>query len=239
MVLERPNELYKNVVEVIEALNCLPFDLLFFGRKRGENERFAQAYHINIGRELENAVDFLIKSNVDNVLDHLAALERSLDRLGDNPDHEAHIISIIPRDVIALIEHADGEALLQLVRRFDRAAERTTDQDFYQPSLNSWGHFLVNTFDVSSARATKSWCLEDVAKFLDRFGNPDMRYYLCKVIERIDDPSYMEDLAEYLRQAGREDIAGLLDGVPDRRTLDLEAVRHALREIGDKSQNVD
>lgn len=39
----------------------------------------------------------------------------------------------------------------------------------------------------------------------------------------------MEHLALCLREVGRADVAGLLDGVPDQRELDLGALRIALQ----------
>lgn len=228
MIREHPNDRYKNVVEVIQALNDLPFDRLFYGRELGENEWFVHTYHINIGRELENALELLHKCDEGNVLARLAALELTLDRLVDACDHEASILMNIGRDIAALIEKASPEALLHVVRRFDNAARFTTDQDFFRPS-QSWFHFLANTFDVSSYRPTKSLCLEGLAYFLVRFGNPEIKGCLYRTIKSIEDPSYMEELALCLHQVGREDIANLLDGSLDRRNIDLEAVWRALK----------
>ena len=67
---------------------------------------------------------------------------------------------------------------------------------------------------------------------LVRFGSPGTKYYLHLTIAHIDDPSYVEYLAARLREVGREDVATLLDGVPDQRALDVQAVGFALRGAG-------
>jgi hypothetical protein len=68
-----------------------------------------------------------------------------------------------------------------------------------------------------------------LAKFLVRFGSQWTKNYLYLTITRLDDPSYMEDLAVFLREVGRKNVAGLLDGVPEQRDLDVGALRIALR----------
>ncbi len=229
MVREYPNDRYQKVAEVLEALNGLPFDRLFYGRELGENERSVSVYHINIGRELVNALDFLLKATWDDVLERLNVLERTLDRLVDAPDHEAIILMNIDRKAVTLIEKANPDTLLRLVQRFDRAARRTKDQDFFHPEPYSWSRFWADTFDISSVFETKSLCLEGLAYCLDRFGNQGTVYFIYRTIEGIDDPNDMTAFANCLRGVGREDIAGLLDGVPDQRNLDLESLKKALQ----------
>lgn len=228
MVQECPDDRYQKIAEVLEAFNNLPFDLLFYGRELGENVRSVAVYHINIGRELENAFDFLLRATADNVLELLATLERTLDRLVDAPDHEAITLMNIDRKVATLIEEANPDTLLRIVQRFDRAARLTKDQDFFRPDPYSWSRFLADTFEVSSLFATKSLCLEGLAYCLDRFGSPGTMYFIYRTIEGIDDPNDMTEFANCLRGVGREDIAGLLDGVPDQRNLDLESLKKAL-----------
>jgi hypothetical protein len=70
--------------------------------------------------------------------------------------------------------------------------------------------------------------LEILAKLLVRFGSPWTKNNLYLLIQRIEDPSYVEHLAVCLREVGREDIAKLLDGVPIERPLYLDALRTAL-----------
>jgi serine/threonine protein kinase len=229
MVRHDPNDRYQSVAEIIQALNGLSFQQLFCGRELEEDELNVGAYHIPIGRELENAVEFLNKCSSDNVLQRLTDLERILDRLGDVYDHQAAVLMNIDRSALELIENADKERLLQLVQRFENAASHTTEKDFYRPSSTSWAFFWANVFDVSSYRPTKFICLEGLANLLNRFDNPRIKERLYHTITRIDDPSYMEELAERLRGIGREDIAVVLDGVPDQRELDSEALKIALR----------
>jgi serine/threonine protein kinase len=229
MVREHPDDRYQTVAEVLEAFNSLPFDRLFYGRELGENERGVATYHINIGRELENAINQLLKSSADNVLDRLAALERTLDRLVDAHDHEAAILVCIDRNIAALIEKAKPGALFRIVERFSNATRLTKDQDWHHPDLYSWSHFFAETFDTSSYFNTKSLCLEGLAYILDRFGGPEVKHCLYRTIKNIEDPNDMEELAKCLRQVGREDIARLLDGAPDQCDLDLDAITVTLR----------
>lgn len=230
MVRQRPGDRYKLVVEILEVLNSFSTLRLFLGREPRENESGITVFHINIGREMDNAFAALAESNEDNVLDRMAIYERTLDRLGDAHDDEADWIMRVTGPVLAIIEKADREALLRLVQRFMNAAEITTERDEIQPVPDMWAHFLADTFHYSSYRPTKHLCLEGLAKFLVRFGTPWTKNYLYLTITRIEDPSYIEYFAECLREVGRKDIAGLLDGVPEERRLDLEALRIALRD---------
>lgn len=116
-----------------------------------------------------------------------------------------------------------------LVQRFMNAAEKTSERDHFSPVPDMRAHVLTDVFHFSSYRPTKSQCLEGLAKFLVRFGTPWAKNYLYLTITRIEDPSYMEHLAACLREAGREDVARLLDGVPEERALNLDALRTALR----------
>ncbi len=109
------------------------------------------------------------------------------------------------------------------------AAEITTERDEIAPVPDMWAHFMADTFHFSSYRPTKSLCLEGLAKFLVRFGSPWTKNYLYLTIKSIEDPSFMDHLSVCLREVGREDVASLLDGVPDQRALDLDALRIALR----------
>lgn len=229
MIRQRPGERYKSVREVLEALNSFSFHRLLLGREPRENESGTMVFHVNIGREMENAFEALVGSDLDNVTERLAAFERKLDRLGDAHDYEADAIMRVTGSILATIDNADSDALLRLVERFMNAAEITTERDQTPPVPDMWAQFLADTFHFSSYRQTKSLCLEGLAKFLVRFGTPWTKNYLYLTITRIKDPSYMEYLAERLREVGCEDIAGLLDGVPDQRDLDLDALRVTLR----------
>jgi hypothetical protein len=203
-----------------------------YGRELLPNETNSPVFHVNISRELENALDALHRCNSDNVLELLAILEGRLDRLGDARDHEAQTIINIPRNALTMIEQANNDALLRLVQRFDYAAETTNEQDFFSAEPDMWARFLAETFQLSSYRPTKHLCLESLAKLLVRFGNQWTKVYLYRIISGIEDSSYMEHLAVGLREVGREKIADLLDGVPEQRDLDLDAFRIALTDAG-------
>lgn len=229
MVRQNPSDRYQRVAEVLEAFSGISFHRLLLGREPQENERGTMVSHANIGRELENALDGLNRSDSENVLHWLTVFERTLDRLVGARDHEAQTIMNISADAVPKIEEADREALLRLVQRFDEAASMTTEQHWFSAAPDEWARFLFDTFEASSYRATKHLCLEILAKLLVRFGSPWTKNYLYVMIQRIEDPSYMEHLAVCLREVGREDIALLLDGVPIERPLDLDALRDALR----------
>lgn len=229
MVRQRPGDRYQSVREVLDALNSFSYSRLLLGRELEENEVAGPVSHVNITRELENAVQALFECNADNVLDRLAALERKLDRLGDVHDHEAHTIKNIPGSALEMIDKVNPEALTNLVQRFENAARMTSARDFFSPEPDMWSKFLADTFHLSSYRPTKNLCLEGLANFLVRFGSRWTMIYLYRIINNIEDPSYMAHLAMCLREVGREDVAGLLDGVPDSRALDVEALVIALR----------
>jgi hypothetical protein len=122
--------------------------------------------------------------------------------------------------------------LLHLVERFLNAAEKTRERDFFSPVPDMWSRFLADVFSFSTYRATKELSLEGLANFLVRFGTPWTKNYLYLTIKSIEDPSYMEYLAARLREAGREDVALVLDGVPDQRDLDSGALANVLRGTG-------
>jgi serine/threonine protein kinase len=172
MIRQRPGDRYRSVAEVLEALSSFSFHRLLYGREPEENETGSMVFHINIGRELENAFESLVGSDADNVLERLAAFERKLDRLGDAHDHEVDAIMRVTGGILAVIDGADRETLLHLVERFMTAAEKTTGRDHFYPVPDMWSHFLADTYHYSSYRATKYLCLEGLAKFLVRLGSP-------------------------------------------------------------------
>ncbi len=232
MVQQHPRDRYQSISEVLEAFDGLSSFQLFTGREPQENKGITPTFHftyqVDIGRELENALEFLYTCNSDNVFERWTALERMLDRLGDAHDHKAHILMNMPRNAIAMIDKVNYEKLLGIVRRFMKAAELTKDSDFYRPAPRSWSCFLAETFALLWHPPTKHLCLEGLANFLVRFRSPGTKDYLYITIKNIGDPSYMEHLAVCLREVGREDIAGLLDGVPDQRPINFEALESTL-----------
>lgn len=232
MIQQHPNHRYQSVVEVIDALRGFSFLRLLYGRELLENEVGTPVFHINIGRELENALGTFFTCDSSNVLERLAFLERLLDRLYDASDHEAHTIITIPRNGVALTDQVKPDALLSLVRRFINATENTRPGDFFPPEPDRWARFLFETFHLSSYRPTKCLCLEGLAKLLNTFSTPWIKEYIYRTFESLEDPSYMEHFATCLREVNRPDLAILFDGVPDRHTLDLVSLRTALQELG-------
>jgi hypothetical protein len=65
-------------------------------------------------------------------------------------------------------------------------------------------------------------------RYFADFGMEGNRKYLWLVAQGIEDPSLMAYLRECLRGVGAEDVAELLDGVPEERPLDVEALKVAL-----------
>src|ERR1043165_2876047 len=130
MIRQRPEDRYQSISEMHEALNSLPYFRLLHGRDPVENESSTVIFHVNISRELENALQALFDSNPDNVLERLAAFEKKLDRLGDAHDDEAHNLKNIPVNALEMIEKADADALFRVVQRFKNAARMTSERDF-------------------------------------------------------------------------------------------------------------
>jgi serine/threonine protein kinase len=227
MVREHPRERYQSIAEILNAFDDLSSWHLFTGR----DEKIVHVAHVNIGRELENALEFLYKCDSENVLVRLDAFERTLDRLGQAHDHKAITLMNVPRQAMALIDNADKDASLRLVQRFIKATELTRDTDFFSPDPESWSRFLSNTYAAVTYRATKHLCLEGLVAILVRFKRHGTKAYLYQTIKSIEDPSYIGHLVTCLREAGYEDIAEILEGVPDQRDLNLEALEAALRSI--------
>ncbi len=231
MVREHPRNRYQSISDILEAFDSLCSWRLFTGREPQENEVSTPIYQVNIGRNLENALNSLYTCNSENVFNLLANLETLLDRLGEAHDHEALTLMNTPRNAMAMIDKANHEELLRIVQRFMKAAECTKDSDFFSPAPQSWSCFLADTFALSSYRPTKHLCLEGLAKFLFRFKTHDTKVYLAQTIQKLDDPDHTEFLAARLREVDCEEVAKTLDGVPEQRTIDLQALQIALINI--------
>jgi serine/threonine protein kinase len=232
MVRQHWSDRYQSVAEVLKVLNSFSFARLLLGRELAPDESNSRqiVFHVNIGRELENALEALFRSN-ENILERLRVFEQKLDRLGDAHDHEADTIMRVTGSVLGEIDKAEPVALLHLVERFMRAAEKTTERDHFSPTPDMWSHFLADTFNFSSYRPTKNLCLEGLAKFLVRFGTAWSRNHLYLTITRIEDPSYIEHLVVCLREVGCEDLAHILEGVPLGLGLNFDRLRAALADL--------
>lgn len=238
LIQERPGDRYGSAAEVLAVLGGFSAARLMFGRELRVNQPI-EVWQINAGREVDNAFGALHDAalhdpNPEVVLDRLSEFERSLDALGDGLDDVADWLMRVPGFVIARIEEADrqvgnaGERGLKLVQRFLNAARLITESDHYSPRPDNWSRFLADTFHNSSYRATRNLCLDGLTGLLARFGSPGTKTYLYAVISDIDDPFEMADAAQCLRLVGREDVARLLDDVPEQRLLDLAALKTAL-----------
>lgn len=63
MIRRSPRERYQSVSEVLDVLNSFSTFRLLHGREPAENERGQLVFHINIGRDLENAWSSLMESD--------------------------------------------------------------------------------------------------------------------------------------------------------------------------------
>jgi len=79
--------------------------------------------------------------------------------------------------------------------------------------------------------------LASLSKIFDRFDTPLLRQYVGHLIYTIKDPSDLEQFAAFLREKNREDIAMLLDGVPEERILDVAALKVALQLVDGPSNH--
>lgn len=229
MIKHDPNERYQNINDVIQALTEIPVSWLLAGEETSGNEGGRMYFHVNISRLIENAQNTLIQATPENILNRLTELEKKLERLGSAcNDHRADAISNLNSDVLKLIDAADPHRLSRLVSRLIDAAEQTRPDNFFTPEPDMWSRFLYEAFIASSYTGTKFLCLEGLVKYFVDFGTGGNRYYLWLVAQRIEDPNLMAYLGECLRGAGAEAVAALLDGVPEDRPLDVEALKVAL-----------
>lgn len=242
MVRQRPNDRYVSVAAILKDLNGFSSFRLLHGRDPIPGETGTHIAHVNIGRELENAWELLLKGDPSNVIDRLRALEIKLDRLGDARDHEADQIMRIRGPILATIEGANPCDLLQLVQRFLSASEGITPRNHFQPAPDMWAEFLYDVFQRSSYRPTKELALEGLARCLVRFGTGWTKNVLYQTVLSTDDASYMRHLAVCLREVGNHTIPELLDGVPDDKELNeplLRAVLSDLPEVWQLESDVD
>lgn len=229
MISKNQNDRYQNVGEVIEALTDIPILWLMSGEETSGDEGGRMYSHVNSGRLIENAQNALARADAHNVLDRLTELEKELDRLGSAcHDHKANAISNLTHDTLKLIDAADTSRLESLIPRFIYAAGLTRPEDFFTPSPDMWSFFLFEAFRSTSYTATKHLCLEGLVRYFVEFGTGWNKKYLWLAAQKIEDPYLMDYLAQRLRGAGAEDIAELLDGVPEDRPLDAEALKIAL-----------
>jgi serine/threonine protein kinase len=229
MIRHDPNERYQDINDVIRALAEIPMSWLLAGEKTSGDEGGRMYSHVNISRLIENAQNALIQATPDNILERLSEFEKKLERLGPScSDHRANAISNLNGEVLKLIDEADPHRLSRLVSRLIDAAEQTRPDNFFTPEPDMWSFFLFQAFNASSYTGTRFLCLEGLVKYFVDFGTGGNRYYLWLVAQRIEDPDLMAHLAECLRGVGAEAVAELLDGVPEDRPLDVEALKVAL-----------
>jgi hypothetical protein len=228
MISYNQNDRQQDVGEVIEALTDIPVSWLS-GEETSGDESGRMYFHVNSSRLIENAQNALAQAEPHTVLARLTELEKSLDRLGRAcHDHRANAISNLTHDTLKLIDAADPFRLNSLISRFIDAAELTRSEDFFTPLPDMWSFFLFEAFRAASYTATKFQCLEGLVKYFVKFGSGWNKKYLWLVAQEIEDPNLMDRLTQCLREAGEEDMAELLDGMPEDRPLDAEALKIAL-----------
>jgi len=229
MIRQDPNERYQSVEEVIQALAEIPTIWLLAGEETTGDVSGRMFFHVNSGRLIENAQNALIQATPETILARLSEFERKLERLGPySNDHRANAISNLPGSVLKMIDAADPHRLTRLVLRLIDAAEQTRPDNWFTPEPDMWSYFLFEAFNASSYTGTKHLCLEGLVRYFADFGRGGNRKYLWLVAQQIEDPDLMAYLGECLRGMGAEDVAELLDGVPEDRPLDVEALKVAL-----------
>jgi serine/threonine protein kinase len=230
MIRYSPKERYQSVRNVIIDLNNLSMFQLIYGRDMEPGEVPGPAFSTNTAGQLARIVEVMYNATTENIEPQVTLLEQTLDSLGgDIHDNKAHSISTIPSHIAKLIDQVLPDRLCRLIERFDYAAERTNERDFFFDNPDQWGWFLGETVKVCSYRATKHVCLASLSKIFVRFDTLWLRRYVGHLIYSIEDPADLEHFAACLGEQNRGDIARLLDGVPEERKLEVEALKLALR----------
>jgi serine/threonine protein kinase len=233
MTRHKAPDRYQTVREVLTDLQNLSLFRLIYGREIEEGEVPGPSFSTNTAGQLARIIEVMYDATAETISLHVTRLEEALDSLGsDVHDHKAYTIGNIPHHVAKLIDDVMPERLCRLIETFDYAAERTKEGDFFFDSGDRWSLFLVGTIKVCSYGPTKHACLYSLSKILVRFDTPCVRQNVGHIIYVTKDPSDLQHFAQCLRERGREDIAKLLDGVPEDRELDVEALKSALRLLG-------
>jgi len=229
MTRRKPADRYQTVREVLTDLQEISPFLLMYGREIGEGEVPGPIFSTNAAGLLARIVEVMYDATAETIELHVTRLEQALESLGtDIHDIKAYTIGNIPRHIAKLIDEVIPTRLCRLIETFDYAAERTKETDHFFDSGDRWSLFLVETIKVCSYSPTKHACFDSLSKILTRFDTPVVRQNLGHIIYVTKDPSDLQHLAQCLRERGREDIAKLLDGVPQNRELDIEALKRAL-----------
>lgn len=236
MTRHKSTDRYQSVREVLADLDNLSVFQLIYGREIKEGEVPGPSFSMNTAGQLARIVEVMYNATAETIEIHVTRLEQALDSLGaDVHDNKAHTIGNIPHHVAKLIDDVMPESLCRLIEGFDYAAERTKEGDFFFDSGDRWSLFLVETTKVCSYSPTRHACLGSLAKIFVRFDTPCVRQNLGHIIYVTKDPSDLQHLAQCLREQGREDIAKLLDGVPEDRELDVDALKIALGIVNGRS----
>lgn len=229
MIRYNPNDRYHAVREVITDLTNLSMFQLLYGREMEPGEVPGPSFSTNTAGKLARLVEVMYNATPESIENLITEFERTLDSLGsDVHDNKAHAISSIPAHVIKLIDEVLPERLCRLIERFDYAAEHTNEGDFFFDSPDRWGWFLIESFKNCSYTPTRHACVASLSKIFARFDTPRLRQYVGNVIYSIQDPTDLEEFACFLREQKRDDIAKLLEGMPGRSALDVNALKSVL-----------
>jgi len=229
MTRHKEPDRYQTVREVLTDLQNLSLSRLIYGREIEVGEMPGPSFSTNTAGQLARIIEVMYNATAETIEVHITRLEQTLDSLGsDVYDNKAYTIGNIPAHVVKLIDDVIPNRLCRLIERFDYAAERTKESDFFFDSGDRWSLFLVETIKVCSYSPTKHACFDSLSKIFTRFDTPVVRQNLGHIIYVTKDPSDLQHLARCLRERGREDIAKLLDGAPEDRKLDVEALKSAL-----------
>jgi serine/threonine protein kinase len=239
MLRHHPADRYHSVKDILKDLSAPSLSMLISGRELQPGDPGGPVFHTNLAGELQHIQNALHSSTTETIADRVNLFERTLDRLGpDVHDNKAQAISSLPLNAVQMIDGVKPDVLLRLVERFDHAAENTKEDDFFFNGSDTWAWFLIQTYNLSSYRQTKQCCLGSLVKVMVRFDQDIIRARVYHFILSVEDPTDMHHLALSLREQGREDIASLLDGVPDERTLDANALRLILSRANHDNSDV-
>ena len=229
MTRHKATDRYQSIREILSDFNNLAVFQLIYGREIEPGEVPGPSFSMNTAGQLARIIEVMYDATTDNIESHVERLERGLDSLGaDVHDNKAHTISTIAPHVAKLIDEVLPAKLCRLIERFDYAAERTSESDFFFDSGDRWGWFLVETFKACSYSPTKHACLSSLSEIFVRFDTALLRHYVGHLIYVTKNPSDLEHFARCLREQNREDIAKLIDLVLEDCELDVQALRKAL-----------
>lgn len=229
MIKLKSQDRYQSVRDVIDDLLTLSMFELMYGRELAPGEVPGPSFSTNTAGQLARIVEVMYDATPETIESQLDLFESKLNSLGlDIHDHKSHSISTIPTRTLKLIDEVLPNRLCRLIQQFDHAAEHTNEGEHFFDNADRWGFFLVQAFHNATYRPTRHACFACLTRLLVRFDTPALRHKVGHLIYIANDPADLQEFAACLREHNREDIAALLDGVPEERNLDEYGLKLAL-----------